>query len=504
MAHRFWFSLNTVFLIPIVALCLGGMVFLTDQQNQKNKSSVKKRLSKEQEYYSKKLDKYFEKVTKDVHKLVTSKSLSKSKLVSHVALVDFDNKYKELVLPKKPEEAQGFLQALNKIEDKRTSSAFWVHASPNEKNSKPDLYVVFDHFPSYWQGPRDVRVVARIKQKPSFKSKRQLVVDQENSVIFGGTLPLALSKNLGFLKRTLSRIEEKAQYLQISKKTQKSHSQIFYLKRWRGTNLVFINRGQLHLPFLAWTDHSLMWLFFCSLILVFLFSTLWLFVHPLFHAYKELKQGFIHFSKEGKMPESLASSRNPFLYFYKNWGMLSSNRESLDTKDTSSTATSGNPSFEEVLDEVTRQLQNQFPSFSVEKHLEYDTQLLHFAPFMKKILKELLKNAIEAMGSLPNQVVKVRSSQKDDLLVFSVQDQGAGIDVKDQDRIFELYYSTKSQMGVGLSLVQSIVSANRGLIELVPEEQGLHLRVSLPLECFLLGYPVKSSQAKAHQVQAPH
>jgi signal transduction histidine kinase len=46
---------------------------------------------------------------------------------------------------------------------------------------------------------------------------------------------------------------------------------------------------------------------------------------------------------------------------------------------------------------------------------------------------------------------------------LSVEDSGTGIDPNDVDRIFDAFFTTKSQgMGVGLSLSRSIVESHNG------------------------------------------
>ena len=57
---------------------------------------------------------------------------------------------------------------------------------------------------------------------------------------------------------------------------------------------------------------------------------------------------------------------------------------------------------------------------------------------------------------------------------------------EDIQKAFSLYYSTKSQLGVGLNIVESLVTANNGNIELIPlKDRGIKARISLPVSCFL-------------------
>jgi signal transduction histidine kinase len=64
----------------------------------------------------------------------------------------------------------------------------------------------------------------------------------------------------------------------------------------------------------------------------------------------------------------------------------------------------------------------------------------------------------------------------------SVEDSGTGIDAKDIERIFESFFTTKSNgMGMGLSICRSIIEAHNGRLW---ASAGIHrgsvLNVQLP------------------------
>ena len=65
-----------------------------------------------------------------------------------------------------------------------------------------------------------------------------------------------------------------------------------------------------------------------------------------------------------------------------------------------------------------------------------------------------------------------------------VKDTGAGIAPEDLPRIFDLYFTTKSDgTGVGLAVAQQIVAAHGGTIEVASAPQrGTTMTVRLPLE----------------------
>ena len=84
---------------------------------------------------------------------------------------------------------------------------------------------------------------------------------------------------------------------------------------------------------------------------------------------------------------------------------------------------------------------------------------------LQQVILNLVRNAADAMGSISGRarVLKLKTAIHDhDGVLVSVEDLGTGIDPKDIDRIFESFFTTKSQgMGMGLSICRSIIEAHR-------------------------------------------
>jgi signal transduction histidine kinase len=85
---------------------------------------------------------------------------------------------------------------------------------------------------------------------------------------------------------------------------------------------------------------------------------------------------------------------------------------------------------------------------------------------LQQVILNLIRNAADAMNSVSDRprVLTVKTAIHDpDGVLVSVEDSGRGIDPKDIDRIFDSFFTTKSQgMGMGLSICRSIIEAHGG------------------------------------------
>ncbi|KNE75588.1 Chemotaxis regulator-transmits chemoreceptor signals to flagelllar motor components CheY [Candidatus Burkholderia crenata] len=100
--------------------------------------------------------------------------------------------------------------------------------------------------------------------------------------------------------------------------------------------------------------------------------------------------------------------------------------------------------------------------------------VIHVDPVLiEQVLVNLLKNAAEAMhDAKPNAidpVIRVIVQRVDGGFVcVSVVDQGPGVDETTAERLFEPFYSTKSDgMGMGLNICRSIIESHRGRLWVV-------------------------------------
>ncbi|NLI15396.1 MAG: hypothetical protein GX409_03825 [candidate division Zixibacteria bacterium] len=94
----------------------------------------------------------------------------------------------------------------------------------------------------------------------------------------------------------------------------------------------------------------------------------------------------------------------------------------------------------------------------------------------------LLDNALAAVGD--DGIISVKTFQENDAIVVEIADNGPGVPDHDKQRVFDLYYTTKSGgTGLGLPTVLRIVREHGGRIDLLDSPLGGALfRMEFPLE----------------------
>jgi len=87
---------------------------------------------------------------------------------------------------------------------------------------------------------------------------------------------------------------------------------------------------------------------------------------------------------------------------------------------------------------------------------------------LQQVLLNLAINAFDAMRDTPaskRKVLIATQSNGDDMVRTSVRDYGVGISEEMQDRLFDPFFSTKTEgLGMGLAIVRSIVESHGGTI----------------------------------------
>jgi signal transduction histidine kinase len=104
---------------------------------------------------------------------------------------------------------------------------------------------------------------------------------------------------------------------------------------------------------------------------------------------------------------------------------------------------------------------------------------------LQQVILNLLLNAAQAMNSVDDRSrrLMIRTEREgEDHVRLTVQDVGVGFALKDVDRLFEAFYTTKTGgMGIGLSVSRSIIESHHGRLWAAPNDgPGATFSFSIP------------------------
>ncbi|MBW2646152.1 MAG: GHKL domain-containing protein, partial [Deltaproteobacteria bacterium] len=123
-------------------------------------------------------------------------------------------------------------------------------------------------------------------------------------------------------------------------------------------------------------------------------------------------------------------------------------------------------------------------------HIAFKTELGPDIPIlnldkeqMKRVLINLFDNAIASIHDKGDVSVAVSFDPILKIVRMEVADTGSGISPEDKLRLFEPYFSTKkSGMGLGLSIVSSIITDHKGFIRVRDNDpKGTIFVIELPV-----------------------
>ncbi len=111
-------------------------------------------------------------------------------------------------------------------------------------------------------------------------------------------------------------------------------------------------------------------------------------------------------------------------------------------------------------------------------------QIAGHEPHLRQVCVNLMRNAMEAMGSAANRELTLHLEKTEGGAILTVSDRGTGIAPDMLPRIFDPYFTTKESRseGVGLSFCQAVVKQHGGDIRVVSRMgQGTAFHVTLPV-----------------------
>jgi two-component system nitrogen regulation sensor histidine kinase NtrY len=139
--------------------------------------------------------------------------------------------------------------------------------------------------------------------------------------------------------------------------------------------------------------------------------------------------------------------------------------------------------LDDVIDQALSLYDGLFPGLAVERRLAPDVPRLRIDPDqMKRVLINLVDNAIEATDGKGRIVVSTEYDRAEGRARLVVADDGRGIAAADRDQLFVPHFSTKKRgSGLGLALVSRIVQEHRGTIRAEDNApRGARFVVELP------------------------
>ena len=140
--------------------------------------------------------------------------------------------------------------------------------------------------------------------------------------------------------------------------------------------------------------------------------------------------------------------------------------------------------IESLLNSLEAMIEAQVLSHDVDFSIDCDDEALRLMGnenALASAVGNLITNAIQMAGK--GCRVAVRCQQQDQMLLLSVADNGPGIAAENHQKVLEPFFTTRQQgTGLGLAVVQMVVSAHNGSLRLHSQlGQGATFTLQLPL-----------------------
>ncbi len=157
-------------------------------------------------------------------------------------------------------------------------------------------------------------------------------------------------------------------------------------------------------------------------------------------------------------------------------------------------------SLNEIIGEALSFMKPQLARGNIHSQVKYDESLPSFLMDKDRLYSvfiNLIKNAEESMSGRDG-TLKVQTARKNNCAVISITDTGCGIDKKNIDKIFDIYYTTKREgSGLGLMMVYDSIAEHGGKIEVKSKlQKGTTFKIILPIREPQLQLPHYQSSAE--------
>lgn len=139
--------------------------------------------------------------------------------------------------------------------------------------------------------------------------------------------------------------------------------------------------------------------------------------------------------------------------------------------------------LEDTIENVLSDLALKLKDFVVEKNIPAKFPLVFIdGKFLEQVIYNLVLNAIKYSTS--EKYLKIEASEHQQSWTLTITDHGPGIKAEFRDQIFQKFYRLPQEkpggIGLGLSIVKSIVELHKGTIEVLDTNKGLSIKITLP------------------------
>lgn len=141
----------------------------------------------------------------------------------------------------------------------------------------------------------------------------------------------------------------------------------------------------------------------------------------------------------------------------------------------------------ELVNEAVEQARRSIdqPVVSLDCRIPEDLEIEGSRPLLSRAVRNIVENAIKA--SPPGGTIRIHAAREGNRVVLAIQDEGPGIDLDRQQRIFEPFYQVAPARtpghshGLGLAICRRIIAAHGGVVtvESTPG-RGACFRIILP------------------------
>ena len=124
-----------------------------------------------------------------------------------------------------------------------------------------------------------------------------------------------------------------------------------------------------------------------------------------------------------------------------------------------------NINLSEILSIYVEEYKRNYPEITFSQKIDKEIYVYFDQSYIDIILNNLFKNSIEALEITSGPSIDIYLRKFDDCILFTFFDNGPGYD-EDVDNLLKPYFSTKNSSGLGLSLINKIITENNGSLHI--------------------------------------